>query len=159
MESVAQTPTQPMDYAVLNATYGSLLATLVVLTRARRLDREPIAPAEWLPIAAATFALAKVIVDEKVVTWVRAPFVDETPEGKQPRGRGLRYAVGELMSCTRCMGAWAGLGVVGLRLASPPAGRTMTAVLAASAGNDFLQSAFKLLCAKTDEVGARASAG
>ncbi len=155
MDSVAQTPTQPLDYAVLNATYGSLLATLVVLTRARRLDREPIAPAEWLPLAAATFALSKAIVDEKVVNWLRAPFVAETPDGKQPRGSRLRYAVGELLSCTRCMGAWAGLGIVGLRLASPPAGRTMTAVLAASAGNDFLQSAFKLLCAKTNEVGGR----
>ena len=155
METVEQTPTEPLDYALLNATYGSLLATLALLTRARRLDREPIEPAEWLPLAAATFALSKAIVDEKVVSWVRAPFLAETPEGRQPRGRGLRYAVGELLSCSRCAGSWAGLGVVGLRLASPPAGRALTAVLAASAANDFLQSAFKLLCAKANEVGGR----
>ncbi len=155
MESVEQSPTEPLDYAVLNATYGWLLATLVILTRARRLDREPIGPAEWLPIGAATFALSKAIVDEKVVSWVRAPFVAETSDGRRPRGRGMRYAVGELLSCTRCMGAWAGLAVVGLRLTSPPAGRTLTAVLAASAGNDFLQSAFSLLCAKANEAGDR----
>ncbi|MGI8593473.1 MAG: DUF1360 domain-containing protein [Solirubrobacteraceae bacterium] len=155
MESVEQSPTEPLNYAVLNATYGSLLATLLVATRARRLEREPIELAEWLPISAATFALSKVIVDEKVVSWVRAPFVAETPDGRRPRGQGLRYAVGELLSCTRCMGAWAALGVVGLRLASPPAGRTLTAVLAASAANDFLHSAFKLLCAKADEVSDR----
>ncbi len=155
MDSVEQTPTQPLDYAVLNATYGSLLATLVVATRARRLEREPIAPAEWLPLAAATFALSKVIVDEKVVAWVRAPFVAETPDGRQPRGSGMRYAVGELLSCTRCMGAWAGLGIVGLRLGSPPAGRALTAVLAMSAANDFLHSAFSLLCAKTNELESR----
>lgn len=152
MDSVEQTPTQPLDYAVLNATYGSLLATLVVLTRARRLDREPIASAEWLPLAAATFALSKSIVNEKVVAWVRAPFVAETPDGKQPKGSGLRYAVGELLSCTRCVGAWAGLAVVGLRLGSPSAGRALTAVLATSAANDFLHSAFSLLCAKTNEI-------
>jgi len=155
MEPVEQTPTQPLDYAVLNATYGSLLATLVIASRARRLEREPIGLVELLPIAAATFALSKVIVDEKVVAWVRAPFVAEAADGRRPRGRGMRYAVGELLSCTRCMGAWAGLGIVGLRLTSPPAGRALTAVLAASAANDFLQSAFTLLCAKANEVEGR----
>jgi hypothetical protein len=150
MDPVDQTPTEPVDYAVLNAAYGSLLATLIVAVRASKLEREPIAPAEWLPLAAATFALSKLVVNEKVVTWARAPFVAETSEGRRPRGRRLRYAVGELLSCTRCVGAWAGLGVVGLRLASPPAGRTVAAVLAASAGNDVLQSAYAWLCAQTN---------
>jgi hypothetical protein len=48
--------------------------------------------------------------------------------------------------CTRCVGAWGALGLVGLRVASPQAGRTVTAVLATSAANDFLQAAFKSLC-------------
>ena len=97
MDPVDQTPTEPVDYAVLNAAYGSLLATLVVAVRATKLEREPIAPAEWLPLAAATFALSKLVVNEKVVSWARAPFVAETSEGRRPRGRRLRYAVGELL--------------------------------------------------------------
>ena len=36
---------------------------------------------------------------------------------RRPRGRGLRRAVGELVTCTRCVGAWSALGIVGLRLA------------------------------------------
>lgn len=157
MEPVEQTPTEPIDYAVLNAAYGSLLATLAIATRAGRLDREPIAPVEWLPIAAATFALSKLVVNEKVATWVRTPFVADMPGGeRRPRGRRLRHAVGELLSCTRCVGAWAGLGVVGLRLASPPAGRTVTAVLAASAGNDALQTGYSWLCARANDAQAHA---
>ena len=39
------------------------------------------------------------------------------PTGKRPRGRRLRYAVGELLNCTRCMGAWSALGLVALRAA------------------------------------------
>ena len=44
----------------------------------------------------------------KVFTAMRywTPFVEETAEHKRPRGSGLRYAVGELFTCTRCMGAW-----------------------------------------------------
>ena len=44
---------------------------------------------------------------------------------RKPKGRRLRYAVGELMTCTRCMGAWSALGLVALRVHSPPAGRTV----------------------------------
>ena len=73
---------------------------------------------------------------EKVESWVRRPFVDE--ERRKPKGRRLRYAVGELLTCTRCMGAWSALGLVALRLHSPAAGRTVATVLAASAGNDLL---------------------
>ena len=48
------------------------------------------------------------------------------------------------------MGAWSALGLVALRVHSPAAGRAVTTVLAASAGNDVLQTAFSLLCAKAN---------
>lgn len=36
---------------------------------------------------------------------------------------------------------------------SPRSGRLIITVLAASAANDFMQAAFKVLCAKASEVG------
>ena len=144
MKPVDQTPTEAVDYAALSLLYGSLLAALAYSAR----EREPIARAELVPLAAATFALSKLVVHEKVETWLRQPFVDESGGGTRPRGRRMRYAVGELLNCTRCMGAWSALGLVALRLHSPAAGRTATSVLAASAGNDVLHSAFSLLCAR-----------
>ena len=146
MKPVSQTPTEATDYAALSVVYGALLAGLAHSAR----GREPIPRAELVPLSAATFALSKLIVHEKVETWLRQPFVEERPEGKRPRGRRLRYAVGELLDCTRCMGAWSALGLVALRLHSPAAGRTVTTVLAASAGNDALQTAFTLLCARAN---------
>jgi Protein of unknown function (DUF1360) len=53
---------------------------------------------------------------------------------------------------TRCVGTWSALGLVGLRVASPEAGRTVTAVLATSATNDFLQAGFKALCGTADRA-------
>jgi len=146
VKPVAQTPTEAADYAVLSAVYGTLLAGLAHSAR----ERDGIPHAELLPLSAATFALSKLIVHEKVETWLRAPFVDEGADGKRPRGRRLRYATGELLNCTRCMGAWSALALVALRVHSPAAGRAVTTVLAASAGNDMLQSAFTLLCAKAN---------
>jgi hypothetical protein len=144
MRPIEQTPTEPSDYAALSLAYGSLLAVLAASAR----DRQAIAPRELLPLSAATFALSKLIVREKAETWIRRPFVEEAPGEARPRGRGLRYAVGELLTCTRCTGAWSALSLVGLRLYAPRTAQTVTAVLAASAGNDLLQAGFSWLCAR-----------
>jgi len=143
-------PTEPVDYAAINAVYGALMAALVLTTR-RRAREEPISGRELVPIAAATFALSKVIAREKIGTWMREPFVDDPAGERRPRGRRLQRAVGELVTCTRCVGAWSALGIVGLRLASPDSGRIVTNVLAVSAANDWLQSGFKLLCAAVNQ--------
>jgi hypothetical protein len=142
---VSQTPTEASDYAVLSLSYGALLAGTAVSAR----HREPIPHAEIPALAAATFTLSKLIVHEKVETWLRQPFVEERPGGKRrPKGRRLRYAVGELLSCTRCTGAWSALAIVALRMHAPATGRAVATVLASSAGNDFLHSGFSYLCAR-----------
>ena len=147
--------TEPVDYAAINVAFTALLAG--VAAAARRSEDDPISGAELVPIGAATFTLAKAISREKIGSWARAPFVDEEA-GRKPRGRRIRRAVGELVTCSRCMGAWSALGVVGLRVANPRAGRTVTNVLAAAALNDWLQASFKLLCEQTNATAATASA-
>jgi len=144
MRPVSETPTEPTDYALLSATYGAMLAGAAISAR----GRAPIDKDEIPALAAATFTLSKLIVHEKVESWIRQPFVDERPDGKRPKGRRLRYAIGELLSCTRCTGAWTALALVGLRLHAPATARTVTTVLAASAGNDVLHATFSYLCSR-----------
>jgi uncharacterized protein DUF1360 len=148
MRPVSQTPTEVTDYAALSALYGTLLGTTAIVAR----HRESIPRDELPALAAATFALSKLIVHEKVEAWLREPFVEEHAEGRRPKGRRLRYAVGELLTCTRCTGAWTALGLVGLRLYAPTTGRTVTTVLAASAGSDLLHSGFSWLCGQANRV-------
>lgn len=142
-------PTDASDYAAINLVYASLFAGVVYLTR-ERARQDPIELKELVPMSAATFALAKVIAREKVGTWVREPFVEHVDGVPKPEGRGLRRAVGELVTCTRCVGAWSALGVVGLRLAYPDQGRNVATVLAVSGANDWLQAGFKALCSRAD---------
>jgi hypothetical protein len=141
LDPIERTPTEAADYAVLSAVYGALLAG----TAAAGHRREPIPTAELPALAAASFALSKLVVHEKVESWIRRPFVDE--DGRRPKGRRLRYAVGELLTCTRCTGAWSALALTALRLHAPAAGRVVSTVLAASAGNDMLQATFSWMCA------------
>ena len=143
MRPVTQTPTEPADYAALSTVYGALLGLTALSAR----GREPVPSGEVPVLAAATFALSKLIVKEKAESWLRQPFVDEEGSSPRPKGRRLRYAVGELLTCTRCTGAWSALGLVALRVHAPSTGRAVATVLAASAGNDLLQAGFSRLCA------------
>ena len=145
MDPVTQTPTEPADYAALNAVWATLATGVLLATR----DEAP--PRGELPmIALATFSLTKALAKEKVGTWVRDPLLDE--ETRKPKGSGLRYAAGELLSCTRCLGTWSSLGLVGLRVARPREGRILTTVLASAGLNDWLQSGFTLLASRTNVV-------
>jgi hypothetical protein len=145
--------TRPVDYAAINAVWVTLMAALIAATR-RKAGKDPITNSELVPLAAATFAVSKAVARERIGTWVREPFVDET-EGQQPKGSRIRRAVGELVTCTRCVGTWSALGVVGLRVANPQAGRTVSYILASSAANDWMQAGFKLLTEQTNLVGSK----
>ncbi len=143
----------PIDYGKLNAVYGAVLAAVVLA--ARRPSAESVRAPELLPLGAATFALSKVITKEKVGSFVREPFVEESAEnGRRPRGHGMRAAVGELVTCSRCTGAWSAAAIVGLRVASPTAGRAVSSVLATSALNDMMHAGFNWLTARADRAGA-----
>ena len=141
--------TEPVDYAAINAVYAALFAGVLYATR-ERAAKDPVALSELVPLSAATFALSKVIAREKVGTWLREPFVDHDGHTPRPTGRRLQRAIGELVTCTRCVGAWSALGIVGLRVAAPDTGRTVANVLAASAANDFMQAGFRWLCERAD---------
>lgn len=145
-------PVEPEDYAMLNVVYAALLAGVVVATR-ERAGRDPVRTSELLPLGAATFAVSKVVAREKIGAWVREPFVEDAAHGGRPRGRRIQRAVGELVTCSRCVGAWSALGVVGLRVGSPRAGRVVAAVLATSAVNDWMQAGFAWLRAKANAPG------
>jgi hypothetical protein len=136
---VTETPTEPVDYAALNLAWGGLAAGVLAATR----DEAP--PLAELPLyGLATFALTKALAKEKVGSWIRDPLVDEGSH--RPKGRRLRYAAGELFTCTRCLGTWSSLGLVALRVARPREGRILATVLATAGMNDWLQTGFTYLC-------------
>jgi hypothetical protein len=130
-------PTRPHDYAVFNLAWTALLAGLLATTRS-----EGPSVRELPLFGLASFSLTKSLSKEKVGTWVRTPVVDESVPERPPKGRGLRYVAGELVTCTRCLGTWSALGLVGLRAARPREARLVAGVLATSAVNDFLQAGF-----------------
>ena len=135
MDPVTETPTEPVDYAALNGVWAALMAGLVLATR------EDAPPASELPVLGlATFAMSKAVAKEKVGTWARAPLVDEGSPDRRPKGRRLRYAVGELVTCTRCLGPWAASVVTFGQALAPRHARVITRVMALAGANTLLQA-------------------
>jgi hypothetical protein len=107
----------------------------------------------------ATFKASRTVARDKVTSFVREPLVEGEAydgEDEQPvQDGGMQQALGELVTCTRCIGTWLGAGLASLQILSPRTGRLMTSVLAAGALNDFLLAGFEALTSKANELDQR----
>src|SRR5256885_8123233 len=74
----------------------------------------------------ATFKAARTISRDEVTSFIREPFVEgEAHEGgEDPVETGdLRQAIGELVTCTRCIGTWVAAGLTTTQVIAPRFGR------------------------------------
>src|SRR4051794_23800642 len=109
-----------LGYGALTAAFNGAVAAYVVgWRRSGRELPEGLAVGDFLLMAAATQKLSRVIAKDRVTSFLRSPFTRYTGEAgpsevsEEPRGRGLRLAVGELLVCPYCVGQWGAAGVVG----------------------------------------------
>ena len=68
----------------------------------------------------------------------------------------LRQAIGELVTCSRCIGTWCAAGLASTQILAPRFGRLLTWSFAAAGANDWLQAGFVALAHKSNELGRRA---
>jgi hypothetical protein len=106
-------------------------------------------------LALATFKAARTISRDEVTSFLREPFVEgEAHEGgEDPLETGdLRQAIGELVTCSRCIGTWVAAGLGTTQILAPRFGRILTWALAAAGVNDWLQAGFGALTHKANEL-------
>ena len=137
-------------YAVLVLLFNALFGGLWLV--ARSLGRpmpERVHAADLLVLGVATHKLSRLIAKDSVTSVLRAPFAAyEGPAGpsevnEQPRGEGIRLAIGELITCPFCIGQWiAALLGSGLVLA-PRLTRLVSAVFAIASLADFLHFGYE----------------
>ena len=141
-------------YATIMAVFlgGLGLAGLA----ARRLDRNPACqtPLDLAVLSVAAFKAARTLARDEVMSFLREPFVEgEAHEGdEEPLETGdYRQAVGELVTCSRCVGTWAAAGLATSQILAPRFGRLLTWSLATAGVNDFLQAGFAALTKKAND--------
>jgi hypothetical protein len=140
---------QPPPYEAYAAIVGAFLAGLGAVSALSR--RSPPGTAlELVALSAATFKASRTLSRERVASFLREPFVEGADE--HPAGQGFQRALGELVTCTRCVGTWSAAALASTQMLAPRYGRALTWTLAAGAANDFLQAGFAALCAKSNEL-------
>jgi hypothetical protein len=141
-------------YEAYATIVGGFFAGLAAVAAAARRS-PPGTPLDLIALSAATFKASRTLSRERVGSFVRQPFVEgeaDRGEEEQPAGEGLQRAIGELVTCTRCVGTWTAAGLAATQMLTPRFGRLLVWSLGASAANDFLQAAFNALCAKADDL-------
>jgi len=141
-------------------TFAGALATAGALAHALDRDAGEYTALDLTALGLATFKAARTISRDEVTSFLREPFVEGAARdgGEDPVETGdLRQAVGELVTCSRCIGTWvaAGLGVT--QVLAPRFGRLLTWTLAAGGLNDWLQAGFAALTNKSNELEQRAA--
>ena len=137
------------SYVALLAAYGIVVAFLSFIVRitGRRLPERFSAP-DLALLTIATHKVARILTKDPVTSPVRAPFTlyagtaGEGEVAEEVRGRGLRHALGELMTCPFCLGQWVATGFAFGFVAAPRHTRLVASTFAALTGADFLQFAY-----------------
>jgi hypothetical protein len=143
-------------YAAIAATFAGGLTLANAFAHAARRDPRDLSALDLATLAAATFKLSRTISRDKVTSFLREPFVEGEAYdgGEEPAGEGAQRAIGELVTCTRCVGTWVAAGLATTQVVAPRFGRLLTWSLAAAAANDFLQIAFVAADKKSESISA-----
>ena len=148
--SRAYSPDQPKPlggHAVLALAYnGSVAAFAVKQRRSGRGLPDRLPPGDLLLLSVGTYKLSRLIAKDRITSFVRAPFTRFKGESdrpgevlEEPRGAGVRRAVGELLVCPYCLAQWVGTGFLAAYLRDPRLARTVAAAFTIVAGSDLLQ--------------------
>jgi hypothetical protein len=141
------------------AVFCGGLAGAGALARALGRDPQEQSALDLLTLALATYKAARTLSRDEVTSFLREPFVEGHAHegGEQPVGSGgMRQAVGELVTCSRCVGTWVAAALGGTQIVAPRFGRLLTWTLGAAGLNDFLQAGFAALTNKSNELEERA---
>lgn len=154
MSSVQERP--PYEaYGAIVASFAGLLTAAGALGRLVGRDPQCQTALDFTILALASFKAARTLARDRVTAPMRAPFVEGEADAQDEvpvRDGGIQQAIGELVTCTRCVGTWAAAGLASTQIVAPRFGRLLTWSLGAAAANDFLQAGFTALTDKTNRL-------
>jgi Protein of unknown function (DUF1360) len=147
-------------YAAIMGVFAGGLGAAGLLSRAIGRDPQCQTALDLVVLSAASYKAARTLSSDEVTSFLRTPFVEgEAHSGEDERPvqtGGLEQAIGELVTCSRCVGTWTAAGLAVTQILAPRFGRLLTWSLASAGINDFLQAGFAALTNKANELEERA---
>jgi hypothetical protein len=140
------------SYAALMGVFNLILALFLLIARKTgRPIPERIEARDIALLGVATHKLSLLLAQDAITSPLRAPFTElqekQSPKSvdEEPRGKGLRRSLGELLTCHFCIGQWvASFFTYGLVFA-PAVTRLVASIFAIVALSDHLHQNYKAL--------------
>ena len=141
-------------YAAIFGTFLAGVAGTSALSRAFGRSPQCNTALDLAALSLATFKASRTLSHDKVTAFIREPFVkgDAYDGGEEPVEGGVEQAIGELVTCSRCVGTWVAGALTGAQVLAPRFGRVLTWSLGAAAVNDFLQAGFAAVTSKANAL-------
>ena len=136
------------SYTALMGAFSAVFGGGILLANATgRLPRRP-SFADIAHVGVAAHKVSRLIAKDRVASPLRAPFTatvvdDEGELDDKAVGTGMQRAVGQLLTCPKCVGQWAAASFVLGTIWAPRPTRAVAGVFAADAISDFLHAAFR----------------
>jgi Protein of unknown function (DUF1360) len=140
-----------LAYAGLTAAFAAALGGGIAALRANGHelpDRPRLADIALAGVA--THKVSRLLAKDKVTSFIRAPFTRYQEPGSQggeveeePRGGGVRLAIGELLVCPYCLAQWVAAAFTLGLVAAPRTTRLVASIYAAETLSDFLQAGYR----------------
>jgi hypothetical protein len=115
---------QRLTYPVLTSIFLTGFAVFNVLTRRKRTELKPF---DLALLGLSSYRMGRMVSYDLVMQTLRSPFTETVPDPTgagdtvEPKGKGWRRAVGDLICCPICAGTWIAAALVyGLELAPRP---------------------------------------
>ena len=140
-----------LPYLTLMGFYTSVFGGLLALGAKKKMLPKHVSAGDILLLGVATHRLSRIATRDKVAAPLRKPFtVYEGPAGagevnERARGKGLRRAIGTLVTCEYCVGPWIASALFAALVARPRETRVVSSVLAATAVSDFLHQSYAFM--------------
>jgi hypothetical protein len=135
-------------YAAMMAAFLAAFSLFAGVARRRRRLPKRIAASDIALLGVATHELSRVLTRARVTIPLRVPFTRyEGSDGagqvrEEPRGHGLRRAIGSLLTCQFCTGPWVAAGLSASLVFFPRVTRLASSIFAISAISDFLHQGY-----------------
>ncbi|MEU6776703.1 DUF1360 domain-containing protein [Streptomyces sp. NPDC046759] len=138
-----------VGYAALASVFAAGAGAFALLARRRGVQvPQEVPPWDVLLLGAAAYKTSRLLTRDKITSFLRAPFTRRVDAGEasevidEPRGDGIRRAVGDLLCCPFCTSAWTSGALVCSYAAAPRLTRLVCAGLGAVTVADWLQYAW-----------------
>lgn len=96
----------PASYALLIVLYNALFGGFLLLYRRWKHPLDSINALDLSLLGLATLRVAKLVSEDEITSVLREPVLDEVDGRKEPRGKGFRQSLGQLVLCPTCTGTW-----------------------------------------------------